>query len=207
MTAFRPLLALVALALAIPAARATATNPPSEAPATGVDVCKLLRPDALQPWGFGSAMRVQPAHQDLPKDKIGTPSDLSADICNLSSAEKDFTGAAFLVVESFAPGVSPEAVGEWLTKADKKAKASAKANDDKSTEVKVDGATCESGEYPTVLKEGEPPVTLHFVACDRQVGARHISMNFEWPGEGATLPSPAEVKTLLDTAIAGLPKP
>ena len=225
MNLIRPALAACILTLAASSAwsadkksdkKATKNVAAAETLATipGVDSGKLLPLNELEKWGFGTRAAAPPVHRDMETAKLNTPGDLHTDICDLSNDGAKTTPAkAFIVVESFDDGITEESVAVWLqdmeakNKAmDAKVKAAAKdSNSDHTEEFKLGNATCESGHYPVVTKQGDAPATMHYVACDQQVASRHVAINLEWPGDEPVLPTVEETKALLDTAVAAMP--
>jgi hypothetical protein len=195
-SSFFTLFLVSALAFAAPAKN---DNDPSR-----VDPCKLLKADALKKWGFGSNPEALGTVRSMKKEQMGSPSDFQAAICNITNDKDNLPGKAFVVIENFGPSTSKEAIAKWLKAMNDKGKS--QNGGGKSVEVIVGDTVCESGEYPVVIKGGDAAVNIHFVACDRQFDQHHVSLNFEWPGESAKLPTPVETKALLDQAIANLPK-
>ncbi|MCK9283079.1 MAG: hypothetical protein M0P39_02230 [Rhodocyclaceae bacterium] len=205
----RPLLTAVALTILAsgPAwaeeenAADVSASLPAELPAApSLNACKLLAADALAAWGFGAEPAARADSRVIDKDHVASPGNVRADICSFDNDKEKLPARAFLVVESFTDDVTGDAVAGWLKTVSDKIKPA-----DKLGETRIGDATCETGNYPVATKAGEDPVTLHFVACDRQAGRRHVSFNFEWPGADPKLPSTNETKALLDQAIASLP--
>ena len=67
--------------------------------------------------------------------------------------------------------------------------------------------TCEEGDYPFTVSKTAPrtkEMTQFYVACDRLVNDRRVSLSVEIPADRSGLPSPAQTKALLELAIARL---
>ena len=106
--------------------------------------------------------------------------------------------AVMLSVDSFQGKVTAEQVEQWL-------KATAGADEPGITKVKVGETECETGNYE-LPSSGEDGAIVNvnelYVACDAQVGTRHISLNVHVPEAiKASLPSPEQTKAMLDKSV------
>lgn len=166
-----------------------------------IKACELLQAENLANWGYGAHLLTESQSSTHGKADVGAPSDVNSDACALRSELAEQPGVTFVVVESFSEDASAEAVAAWI-------KASSAKSEDKdvlSEEVRIGDATCESGEYPMPDPSGQA-VPQYFVACDRLVGTRHLTVNVQQP-EAAKLPTPFQVKELLDQAALRLTSP
>ena len=199
---FRPTIGLVALSIVSTLTFAAPKQSAEEKTATASDPCALIKSGALEQWGYGVKPATESSSRIMKKEAMGSPADFQSSECDYRTAKSP--GRAFVVVETFGDDVAKEVISDWLKAMDAKAKAKTDPTD-KSEEVTLGDAVCESGEYPVILKMGEPQVLMHYVSCDTLSARSHVSINFEWPGDNSKLPTSAEAKALLDQAVARLP--
>lgn len=110
-------------------------------------------------------------------------------------------GAVILAVDRVEGKVTKEQVGNWLKAIEAKLGIEAGA-----VVSQLGNTTCEAGQYdlPTLLDDGSmKDVSEHYVACDAQVGTRHMSLNIHLPGQD-TVPTMAQTKAILDKSIERL---
>ncbi|MFA7268418.1 MAG: hypothetical protein WC073_03645 [Sterolibacterium sp.] len=108
-----------------------------------------------------------------------------------------------LSVESFKGKVTEDQVGKWL-----KAVAEADTNQEGATPVKIGAATCETGSYElkhATLDGSIEKINEIYVACDEQVGTRHVSLNIHAPeANKSALPTLEKTKSILDNSVRRL---
>jgi hypothetical protein len=111
--------------------------------------------------------------------------------------------AVMLSVDSFQGKVTVEQVSQWL-----KATDNAETDEPGVSKVKIGETECETGVYelPTSGNDGDVEnINELYVACDAQVGTRHISLNVHVPEAiKASLPSPEQTKAMLDKSVQRL---
>lgn len=166
------------------------------------DLCSLLDLQDFQSVGVAkdtSLISMGWNQAETPKEI--PDSKLWSNICTASIMSKEGGTYVALGFDGFEGNVTVQQVSDWLK--------SVASSDTKQTEaaiVKVDDASCESGQYDLPAKQADGSssnTVVHYVACDRQVDTRHISLNVGVPeGKKDVLPSPEQTKALLDKSIA-----
>ena len=141
-------------------------------------------------WAWGETPK------ETPNAKVVT------NLCTVSMKSKVGSSSIILAVDRFDGKVTETEVGSWL-----KAIASRKDEDEEIKVMAFGNVTCETGNYelPTTLDEGTENINEIYVACDTQVGTRHVSLNFHVPeAQKANLPSPEQAKAILDSSVQRL---
>lgn len=163
-------------------------------------ICQILADADLGKIGYTLAGEPRANSMDITAERSGAPSDIHSDICFYYSGEAVSRKSVSLVVDRFT---KIEGVAAWL-----KMKSDA-AKDDKTLLTEIGDTVCEEGEYSfATTKSGDSSTQpiQHYIACDRLVGHRRISLSIEMPDQRAGLPTPAESNLLLGLAISRLPK-
>ena len=136
---------------------------------------------------------------ETPKETPGAK--VISNMCMVNLKNPGGKVAVMLSVDSFQGKVTVEQVGQWL-------KATAGSDEPGVSKVKVGETECETGNYelPTSGNDGAVEnINELYVACDAQVGTRHISLNVHVPEAiKGTLPSPEQTKAMLDKSVQRL---
>ena len=165
--------------------------------------CPFLARDELKPIGVTKDTTFMDSYWAWGETPKETPTaQVVTNLCTVSMKSKKGNTSIILAVDRFDGKVSESEVGSWI-------KAIASKNDD-DEDIKVTAigdATCESGNYelPTTLDDRTENINTFYVACDTQVGTRHVSLNVHVPeAEKTILPSPEKVKAILDNSVQRL---
>lgn len=194
----------LALAFALlPAFAATAAEPVIPE----FQVCELLTNHEIASWYPEQTSRPEGHTQMLAKGSGGSPFPFRASTCFRPGSEAPLRGESFVMIESFPADASMEEVTAWMAKMD--ALEDGRKGYEGLQQTKVDGATCETGQYaqpqPADPKQKhKPDHTFYYVACDKVQGLHHVTVNLQWPDDKAHLPSTAQTKALLDLAASRL---
>jgi len=133
---------------------------------------------------------------ETPKETPGAK--VISNMCMVNFKNPGGKVSVMLSVDSFLGKVNETQVGEWL-------KATAGSDEPGITKVKVGDTECETGNYELPSSDdqgGVENINELYVACDAQVGTRHISLNVHVPESiKNTLPSPEQVKVMLDKSV------
>ena len=162
-----------------------------------IKVCELLQATSLAPWGYGAHPKTDSQSHNYGKAQVDAPSDVHSDMCILRGENAEAQGATIIVVESLSDDASADDMARWIKVTAERTKEPGVT----AEEMQIGEATCESGKYDLPV-EGQPALQ-YYVACDRLVGTRHLTVNMQ-QREEAKLPAPPQVKELLDQAAAGL---
>lgn len=125
-----------------------------------------------------------------------------SNLCTINMKSKVGSSSIVLAVDRFDGMVTEAEVGTWI-----KAIAGKKDEDEDVKVTEFGDVVCETGSYelPTTLDEGTENINELYVACDTQVGTRHVSLNFHFPeGQKGYLPSPEQAKAILDSSVKRL---
>ena len=124
-------------------------------------------------------------------------SKLFSSICAVEIKSGAESSTITLSVDSFMGNVTEQQVGEWL-----KTVEPGEAGKPGVVIVKVGSAICESGQDNLTTSQSAK-VSEHYIACDQQVGIKHISLNINVPeGKKAELLNPEQINALLSKSIA-----
>ena len=127
-------------------------------------------------------------------------SKLFSSICAVEIKSGAESSSVTLSVDSFMGNVTEQQVGEWL-----KTVEPGEAGKPGVVIVKVGNAICESGQENSTSQSAESAAKAagHYIACDQQVGIKHISLNINVPvGKKAELLNPEQINALLSKSIA-----
>jgi hypothetical protein len=173
--------------------------------------CTLLDWQDLQAFGANKDTQLTDAgwHQEdtpkeIPRGKLFT------NMCAIAMKSAAGRSSVTLSFDSFKGKVTEQQVAKWLKGVSAAIAADAEASEAKPVAVTLGETTCESGQYelPTAQEDGSiANVVEQYIACDRQVGTHHVSLNVQLPdAQKNVLPSPEEAKALLDKSIARMKK-
>lgn len=163
----------------------------------GGRACELVKTTDLAEWGYGPGTRNVSWMQDLDKSEASAPVNVHSELCSMNSDDNASKGVAIVVFEAFSGDTSADNISAWL----KAVAARDRKPGDKFEEVQVQEATCESGEY--AVPSAEEAQTYYYVSCDRLMGRQRVAINVQQT-DAAKLPTPPQVKKLLDQAIKRL---
>lgn len=166
------------------------------------DPCSLLEWQDFQSIGvvkdtplIDLGWREEQTPKEIPDSK------LFSSICAVEIKSGAGSSSVMLSVDSFMGKVTEQQVGEWL-----KSVEPGEAVKPGVVIVKVGNAICESGQdnLPTSQSaESAANAVGHYIACDQQVGIKHISLNINVPeGKNGELLNPKQTNALLDKSIA-----
>lgn len=164
--------------------------------------CSLINWQDLKPLGAKKTTTFADAGWHEEKSPTELPdSQLFTDLCGVTILSKAGRTSATLTFTSFRGNVTEQQIGDWL-----KSVAQKETPDPDIKAETVDEAGCEKGHYdlPTSQSDGSvAKVVEHYVACDRQVGTQHVSLNISFPqGKHVSSFSARQTKSLLDKAIS-----
>ncbi|MDY0013263.1 MAG: hypothetical protein RBS40_10290 [Rhodocyclaceae bacterium] len=164
-------------------------------------ICQLVEAEALPALGFDGPRKPQFHEMVFPKEQTEAPSDILSQTC-LLNGETPEGGAVFVVLETFGPDITTEAITAWFKQAGDKARAA--EPEARIEETTIGEAVCESGRYE-IPAQGGQAVQQRYVACDQLVSSkRHLTINLQRPDSAAAFPSAPQVKALLDKAASRL---
>lgn len=168
-----------------------------------IKVCKLLLAENLSPWGYISPMLADSTSDNIPMAEVNAPSDIHTDTCAMRNMGVKQRGTTFVVVDSFSADTATEAVAAWVKIAQAQAALNVSPTELRPVEVQIDDATCETGAYALPTEE-DMSAMQHYVACDRVIGSRHLTVNVQ-QSDASKLPTAPQVKELLDLAGTRIP--
>lgn len=135
--------------------------------------------------------------KEAPESKVIT------DMCTVSLKTADGNSSIVLIVDRFHGKVTEAQVGNWI-----KSAAELESKDAGITKTSFGDVTCETGTYelPTTQDSGDVKnINEFYVACDKQVGTHHISLNIHVPeAQKSTLPSAEQTKAMLEKSAERL---
>lgn len=126
-------------------------------------------------------------------------SQLFTNMCAITIPSKAGRSSVSLSFDSFTGKATEQQVSDWL-------KTVSREKEEDTSIIEVGDATCETGTYDLPTRQSDDSVadiSEHYIACDKQVGTQHVSLNIHVPeGDKALLLSPEQAKGLLDKAVA-----
>ena len=135
---------------------------------------------------------------DMSTEMSGAPTPIHTDLCFYYADVENSRKSVSFAIDRFE---KMDGIVDWLKMKNDAAKT-------ETTVVTEYGDTiCEEGDYPFTVSKTAPrskEMTQFYVACDRVVDHRRISLSIENPVERTSLPSTTETKALLDLAIGRL---
>jgi hypothetical protein len=191
----------------IPFLVALLSAPLSYAAATPSDPCTLLDWHDFQFIGVtenGGLSSVGWHEETTPPELPGTR--LSTALCSAAAKTDAGRTVMTLTLTSLKGKVTEQQFTTWLKSV---ATLDARENEKDVKEIKIGDSDCESGRdvltLPSDYADLEKTIVEHFVACDQHVGLLHVSINAQVAeGRKKDLPSPEQVKALLDKSLARL---
>jgi hypothetical protein len=169
----------------------------------GNPTCPLLAWEDLSGLGVTSGTELTDSDWGWNETPKETPNaKVISNICMVKVKTPAGRVEVMLSVDSFIGKVTEDQVGLWL-------KTIADSDPEEGiTTVRLGGAVCETGSYelPSATDDGSVEnVNELYVACDSQVGTRHISLNVHVPEADKTmLLTPEQTKSILDKAVKRL---
>lgn len=160
--------------------------------------CSLINWQDIQSLGATKDTPMADAgwHQEKISNEIPN-STLLTNMCAATITSKAGRLSVSLSFDSFTGKATEQQVSDWL-------KSAAAPGEEGTSIVKLGDATCEIGSYDLPTKQEDDSVAdvaEHYIACDKQVGTQHVSLNIHVPeGDKALLFSPEQTKDLLDKA-------
>lgn len=166
------------------------------------DPCSLLEWQDFQSIGavkdtplIDLGWREEPTPNGIPDSK------LFSSICAVEIKSEAGNSLVTLSVDSFMGKVTEQQVGEWLKSVEPEG-----AVKPGVVIVKVGNATCETGQDNSPTSQSAESATkgaAHYIACDQQIGIKHISLNINIPeGKKSELLNSEQANALLDKSIA-----
>jgi hypothetical protein len=156
--------------------------------------CDLVDMADLAEMGF--RIFRSPTHEavDLEKGEADAPTATHTEICTFLAGRRGDRLGLQLTVDTFAEKVTEAQLEAWTQLIMK---------DDKATfsTSKIGQANCETGEFERVDAGTRAQRGIqHFVSCDtlEPGGLRRVNLYFQAPEDKTLLPSPLQVKALLD---------
>lgn len=174
------------------------------AASVGDPSCPLLAREDLTSLGVNKDTTFVDSDWNWETTPVETPdAKVISNMCMVNLKNDGGKIAVILSVDSFLGKVTVDQVSNWLQVTDK-----AGADDPGITKVKIGDTECETGNYelPTSGEDGDiKNINELYVACDAQVGTRHVTLNVHVPEAiKATLPSPERTKAILDKSVQRL---
>lgn len=163
--------------------------------------CNLLSWEDLQAYGATKDTPLSEAgwHEEAPPKEL-PGSHLYTNMCAITIKSTGGRSSITLSFDSFSGKASEQQVRDWL-----KASTPAEPPEAGTSLVTLGDTTCETGKYnlPTSQEDGSVADTIeHYIACDRQVGLHHVSLNVHVPDANkATLPSAEQTMALLEKFV------
>lgn len=162
----------------------------------GQTPCDLVDTADLAEMGFGIVRLPATDVLNLYKGQADAPVDTHTEICTFLAGRSGDRMGLQLTIETFGERVTPAQLSAWTALIMK---------DDPAyfSSIRVGDANCETGEFDLIdertdVREG----TQHYVSCDalEPFGNHRVNLYFQAPEFKALLPTPEEVKALLDKA-------
>lgn len=174
----------------------------TQAATVGDPVCPFLVRDDLSPLGITKDTDFADSDLDWGESPREAPrAKVFSNMCNVKVKTPEGHVEVLLALDSFTGNVTEEQVGRWI----KSIEASRDPEDEGTTIIPVGDSVCETGNYelPTEGPDGGIiKVNELYVACDKQVGTRHMTLNIHVPEANKRhLPTPERTKAILDDSI------
>ena len=181
---------------------------PAEAK-TNSDPCTLLDWQDIQSLGAKKETNISSTNWNEEKIADVIPgSKLFTNLCAATMKTEAGRTAVTLSFDVFKGKVSVQQVKDWLEAV---AKRQAVEGDLDVKKMVIEDAQCETGrtEVDFSGENGEevPKYIEYYVACDKQIGIKHVAVNVQaTEGRKAELPTPEQAKALLDKSVARMKK-
>ncbi len=170
----------------------------ASAESVGIAVCPFLVRDDLSMLGVDKNTSFADSDWDWKQTPSETPNaQVISNMCMVKINTPAGRVEVMLALDSFKGKVTEEQVGQWLK---------AKGDPEEGvTLITVGDSVCETGSYdlPSEASDGGiANVNQIYVACDKQVGTRHLALNIHVPeASKGILPSPEQTKAILDKSV------
>ena len=168
------------------------------APVNTISLCRLLTAADLIKIGYNITTSPRDNEMDMSTEMSGAPTPIHTELCFYYADAENSRKSVSFAIDRFE---KMDGIVDWLKMKNDAAKT-------ETTVVTEYGDTiCEEGDYPFTVSKTAPrskEMTQFYVACDRVVDHRRISLSIENPVERTSLPSTTETKALLDLAIGRL---
>ncbi len=167
-------------------------------PASANSICRLLTPADIGKIGYDINNSPRDNEMSMPVEMSGAPAAIQTDLCFYYADFENSRKSVSLAVDHFE---KMEGIVAWLKTKNDEAKTPT------TVVTELGDTTCEEGDYPFTVSKTAPrtkEMTQFYVACDRLVNDRRVSLSVEIPMDRSGLPSPAQTKSLLDLAIGRL---
>ena len=189
---------LVIMFSGIACAQIQVTEPLAAKPAAANSICPLLSVADIGKIGYNINNTPRDNEIAMPVEMSGAPTAIQTDLCFYYADIENSRKSVSLAIDHFE---KMDGIVAWLKKKNDEAKTPT------TVVTELGDTTCEEGDYPFTVSKTAPrtkEMTQHYVACDRLVNDRRVSLSIEMPADRAGLPSPAQTKVLLDLAIGRL---
>jgi hypothetical protein len=167
------------------------------------DPCSLITWQDIQSFGAVKDTPMSDAgwHQEQTPKEL-PDSQLFTNMCAVVTKSPAGRSSITLSFDSFKGKATEQQIADWL----KSTTRPADEEEAKPTVVTLGDTTCENGQYSLPTSQADDSVAdvaEHYIACDKLVGANHVSLNIHVPeGDKAKLFSPEQAKALLDKAVS-----
>ena len=174
----------------------------AQAAKVGDPVCPFLVREDLSPLGITKDTDFADSDWDWGESPRETPgAKVFSNMCMVKVKTPEGRVEVLLALDSFTGKVTEEQVDRWI----KSVAASRDPEDEGTTIIPIGDSVCETGNYElrTEGLDGEvTKVNELYVACDKQVGTRHMTLNVHVPEANKNiLPTPARAKAILDNSV------
>ena len=170
---------------------------PAKVPSAN-SVCRLLTPADIVKIGYNINNSPRDNEMSMPVEMSGAPTAIQTDLCFYYADVENSRKSVSLAIDQFE---KMDGIVAWLKMKNDQAKTPT------TVVTELGDTTCEEGDYPFTVSKTAPrtkEMTQFYVACDRLVNNRRVSLSIEIPTDRNGLPSPAQTKALLDLAVGRL---
>lgn len=170
----------------------------SAKPPSANSVCRLLTPSDIGKIGYNINNSPRDNEMNMPVEMSGAPTAIQTDLCFYYADVENSRKSVSLAIDQFE---KMDGIVAWLKMKNDQAKTAT------TVVTELGDTTCEEGDYPFTVSKTAPrtkEMTQFYVACDRLVNDRRVSLSVEIPTDRSGLPSPLQTKALLDLAVSRL---
>ncbi|MBL0075557.1 MAG: hypothetical protein IPP41_06310 [Rhodocyclaceae bacterium] len=167
-------------------------------PPSANSVCRLLTSADIGTIGYNINNSPRDNEVSMPVEMSGAPAAIQTELCFYYADVENSRKSVSLAIDHFE---KMDGIVAWLKMKNDQAKTAT------TVVTELGDTTCEEGDYPFTVSKTAPrskEMTQFYVACDRLVNDRRVSLSVEIPTDRSGLPSPAQTKALLDLAIGRL---
>jgi hypothetical protein len=171
---------------------------PANKPAGVNSICPLITVSEIGKLGYDINNPPIDNEIGMPEETSGAPSAIQTDLCFYYADKPNSRKSVSLAIDQFE---KMDGILEWLKMKNDQAKTPS------TVVTELGDTTCEEGDYPFTVSKTAPrtkETTQFYVACDRIINDRRVSLSIEMPMERAGLPSTTQTKALLDLAVGRL---